>query len=135
VFTQHVPAGQEELYRLPIALKDFALPTPGPFSGILYPSIAMYALMDNVAQLIPEVDTKLKLFEVIFLTVESSFETPTEDGGKKTEVNLRCWDFARPDSSGNLIWGQVSQVMSLDGTSAVNLPPPRVLPPVLPTSA
>ena len=84
VFTQHVPAGQEELYRLPIALKDFALPTPGPFSGILYPSIAMYALMDNVALLIPEVDTKLKLFEVIFLTVESSFETPTEDGGKKT---------------------------------------------------
>jgi len=49
VFTQHVSAGQENLYRLPIALKECALwnieqpyPTgPNLLSGIIYPSIAM----------------------------------------------------------------------------------------------
>ncbi len=57
VFTQRVPAGQEHLYRLPIALKEAALwqigqPIPKDLkmlSGIIYPSIATSALADNVA--------------------------------------------------------------------------------------
>jgi hypothetical protein len=138
VFTQLVAPGQEELYRLPIALKDFALPTlmqphpggPDRFSGILYPSVAMYALMDNMALPPAEVDAKFALFEVILLTVDSWSETPTPDGGKNTNVNVKWYDVARPDASRNLVWGQTSQVFTLTGTSAAHLPPPRVLPPV-----
>ena len=52
VFTTTVPHNQEDLYRLPIALKDFALGRmvqtfpnlPTLFSGVIYPSVAMWLL-------------------------------------------------------------------------------------------
>jgi len=139
VFTQQVPQGQEQLYRLPIAIKDLALsnvgqphPSGGPakFSGVLYPSVAMWALADNVAILPAEVDSKLALFEVILLTVDSTREVATPNGGKTTTVNVKWYDIARADANGSLIWGQGSQLLTPNGTSASHLPPPRVLPPV-----
>lgn len=139
VFTQQVPPGQEQLYRLPIALKDLGLsnvtqphPSGGPptFSGVLYPSVAMWALADNVALLPAEVNSKLALFEVILLTVDSTSEVATPDGGKTTTVKIKRYDTARADANGNLVWGQSSQLITPDGTSASKLPPPRVLPPV-----
>jgi hypothetical protein len=78
VFTQRVPNGQEYLYRLAIALKEAALwPINQPvqkglemISGIIYPSVAASALGDNVAILPSEVDNKMELLEVNFLTVD-----------------------------------------------------------------
>jgi hypothetical protein len=44
---------------------------PDIFSGVIYPSVAMWLQGDNVAILPLEVDTKLTLFEVILLTLDS----------------------------------------------------------------
>jgi hypothetical protein len=136
VFTQRVPAGQEHKYRLSIALKDFALEKfaqigpnfPSAFSGITYPSVAMWLLCDNVAILPEEVDAKMSLFEVIFLTLDSITETRKDDGSIVTNYAMRPCDFARPDGDGNLVWGQRSQVIHPPGTDASKFTP-RLLPP------
>jgi len=131
VFTQRVPPDQDHLYRLPIALKDFALgkmvqvdpKLPDVFSGVIYPSIAMWLLADNVAILPTEVDAKLALFEVILLVVDGTQEIHREDGSNVTQVAMKMYDYARADTSGNLIWGQRSQVVYPDGTDASRFTP------------
>jgi hypothetical protein len=69
-------------------LKEYSLaqigqPHPGGpdvISGIVYPSVATWALGDNVAILPSEVDKKLALVEVILLTYDSTEVIPTDDG-------------------------------------------------------
>jgi hypothetical protein len=136
VFTQRVERVQEHLYRLPIALKDLVLSKmvqtdsnlPDIFSGVLYPSVAMWLLADNVAILPKEVDDKLDLFEVILLTLDSVTELRKDDGSIETKMNLKFYDFARPTPSGTLIWGQRSQIVLPDGadlaTSTLQVLPP-----------
>jgi hypothetical protein len=131
VFTQHVLPDQDHLYRLPIALKDFALgkmvqgdpKLPDVFSGVIYPSIAMWLLADNIAILPTEVDTKLALFEVILLAVDGIKSSHKADGSIVTQVAMKMYDYARTDTNGNLIWGQKSQVVYPDGTDASKLTP------------
>ncbi len=137
VFTQRVERGQEHLYRLSIALKDLALSRmlqrdsryPDIFSGVLYPSVAMWLLADNVAMMPKEVDEKLALFEVILLTLNSVTELRKADGGVETKMEMKFYDFARPEPSGNLIWGQRSQIVLPDGADLATSTP-RVLTPV-----
>jgi|SRR5208283_1219897 len=127
IFTATVPQGREHLYRLSIALKNFALgpihPVPNAptlFSGVLYPSVAMWLLGDNIAILSSEVDGKLELFEVILLTLDSVTVTATADGGTQTAQNIKTYDFAKPDAEGNLLWGQTSRIVYPPGVT----PPP-----------
>ena len=139
VFTQHVTSGQEHLYRLPAALKEFALsnlvqidPTlPPVFSGVIYPSVAMWLLADNIAILPSEVDTKMALLEVILLTVDSIKKVSKEDGGVDTQFANKAYDYARADQDGNLIWGQRSQVILPPGTDVSRFTP-QLLPPEIP---
>lgn len=137
VFTQHVPEGEKFRYRLPIALKDFALGevvqtrVGGPmlFSGVTYPSVALHMLGDNVAMLPSEVDANLDLFEVAYMTLDS-IETTEIDGATRTRKNMKFLDFARPDSEGNLVWGQKSQIVYPEGTDASRYVP-AIRPPVV----
>lgn len=139
VFTQQVPSGKEHLYRLPIALKDFALRKfiqtdpnfPKLFSGVIYPSVAMWLLGDNVAILPSEVDAKMTLFEVILLTLDSVKVVHKPDDSIETQMAMKPYDFARADSDGNLLWGQKSQVIYPTGTDASKFTP-RLLDPELP---
>lgn len=125
VFTATVPRNQEHLYRLPIALKNFALApmvqtypgVPTLFSGVVYPSVAMWFLADNIAILPSEVDSKLSLFEVILLTIDSVIATPTNDGGTQTAYSLKTYDHARSDKEGNLLWGQTSRIVYPPGVT------------------
>jgi hypothetical protein len=127
VFTARVPEGQEHLYRLPLALRDLALSgiatsdphSPSAFSGIVYPSVAMWLLADNVALLPQEVDTKLKLFEVMLLVIDDIKVAATPDGGQNIEHRFRVIDIATPDKSGNLLWGQQTRLYNPEG-----VPPP-----------
>jgi hypothetical protein len=136
IFTQHVAAGQEHLYRLPIALTESALwnigePYPGGpnlISGIIYPSIAMWALGDNVAILSSEVDQKMALVEVILLTQDAVELVSKEDGSTDTRMHVKPYDYARERQDGSLAWGQRSQIIHPDGVDASKLTP-RVLPP------
>jgi hypothetical protein len=120
VFTQQIPAGQEHLYRLSIALKAFALgkmvqtdpKAPDVFSGVIYPSVAMWLLGDNVAILPSEVDSKLALFEVILLTLDSVTELRKDDGSIEMQQRIKTYDFARADGDGNLIWPEKPSCIS-----------------------
>jgi hypothetical protein len=130
VFTQQVPRGQSELYRLPIALTEFALskvlePNPNKpqrFSGIMYPSVALHLFSDNVAILPSEVDAKMDLFEVILLTLDRISEIPG-GGGAETHRCVKPYDYARADAHGNLIWGQKSQIVLAEGIDASQTTP------------
>jgi len=136
VFTKHIPFDQTHLYRLPIALKDYALGKvvgtnpngPSGFSGIIYPSIALRLLTDNVAIMPTEVDSKLDLIEVILITLDATREIIKEDGSTETQTTFKTYAFARPDAIGNLIWGQKSQVIQTPGTDLFDVAP-RLLPP------
>ena len=137
VFTQHVPEGQEELYRLPIALKDFAMSgmkqpdLSGPLNysqGFMYPSVALYLFGDNVAILPSEVDAHLDLFEVALLTLDDVDRVTDSEGKTATNWRVKPYDYARPDSQGKLIWGQKSQIICEEGVDA-NQFPPALLPP------
>jgi|SRR5256885_3104037 len=125
VFTASVPPDKTHLYRLPIALKKFALApmataypnSPSAFSGIVYPSVAMWLLADNIALLAPEVDSKMRLIEVMLLTLESTTVVPTNDGGQQTSYGLRLHDTAKLGEEDCLVWGHVSRfVNSFDST-------------------
>lgn len=136
VFTQKVADGEEHLYRLPIALKNFALGkmvqtdpnAPDIFSGVIYPSVAMWLLGDNVAILPSEVDSKMALLEVILLTLDSIKEEHKLDGSIHTAMNMKPYDFARPDAEGSLVWGQKSQIVFPNGVDASQFTP-SILPP------
>ncbi len=136
VFTQHVAAGKEELYRLPIALKDFAisdmkqpdLSAPQQFSGIIYPSVALHLFGDNVAILPSEVDANLDLFEVALLTLDAVDRVTDGEGKTKTNWRLKPYDYARPNPEGKLVWGQKSQIVYAEGIDA-NQFQPMLLPP------
>lgn len=136
VFTQRVPKDQGYLYRLPIALKDFALSkmiqtdpnAPDIFSGVIYPSVAMWLLADNVAVLPKEVDTKMTLFEVILLTLDSVTEVPRTEGGIETKMAMKTYDFARPEGDGKLKWGQKSQIIYPDEVAASQFTPKPLAP-------
>lgn len=136
VFTQHVPHGQEELYRLPISLKDFAMSAikqldpnaPQIVSGVVYPSVAFHLLGDNVAILPSEVDQHMALFEVILLTLDGVNQLTGADGSISTDMRMKPYDHARPDAQGNLIWGQKSQVLFPEGVDAKQFPPTILLP-------
>ena len=128
VFTQQVAEGQEELYRLPIALKDFAmsgmkqpdLSAPQLFSGVMYPSVALHLFGDNVAILPSEVDAHLALLEVALLTLDG-VDLVTDSAGKTaTNWHVKPYDYARPDSQGKLIWGQKSQIAAQKELTPIN---------------
>jgi hypothetical protein len=136
VFTQRVPAGREHLYRLPIALKDAALwpigqPAPKDLemlSGIIYPSIATSALADNVAILPSEVDAKMALLEVNFLTVDSAHMITGIAADTAAQMRVIAYDCARPTDEGNLVWGQQSQILP-KGVEGMKVSDLRILPP------
>lgn len=136
IFTQSVPNGQEHLYRLPIALKEACLwkigqphPTgPDLLSGLIYPSVATWALGDNVAILPSEVDKKMALLEVILLTVDSVELVGKDDGATETRMHVKTYDYARERDDGSLVWGQKSQIIHPDGVDASKLTP-RILAP------
>jgi hypothetical protein len=136
VFTQRMPVGQEHLYRLPIALKEAALwPVGQPnakgletFSGIIYPSVATSALADNVAILPSEVEKKMALLEVNFLTVDSAQMITGNGVSTAAEMRVIAYDCARSAEDGNLVWGQQSQILP-KGRDGMNLSDLRVLPP------
>jgi hypothetical protein len=136
VLTQKTPPSEEHLYRLPIALKDFALGNmvqtdpnaPDVFSGVIYPSVAMWLLGDNIAILPSEVDAKIALLEVILLTLDSIKEEHKEDGSIHTGMNMKTYDFARADGNGNLVWGQKSQIVYPNGVDASQFTPKILLP-------
>ena len=136
VFTQRVPAGQDHLYRLPIALKEAALwPIGQPnleglkmFSGIIYPSIATSALADDVAILPSEVDAKMALLEVNFLTVDSAHMITGIATNTAAQMRVIVYDCAGPTDTGNLVWGQQSRILpkGVEGMKASDL---GILPP------
>jgi hypothetical protein len=136
VFTERVPVGQEHLYRLPIALKEAALwpiGQPNPqgiekLSGIIYPSISTAALGDNVAILPSEVDKKMVLLEVNFLTVDSARKITSKGTSTAAEMRVIAYDCARATDEGHLVWGQKSQIVPR-GNDGMNLSDLRVLPP------
>jgi hypothetical protein len=136
VFTQPVPVGQEHLYRLTVALKEAALwpiGQPNPkglemFSGIIYPSIAISALGDNVAILPSEVDKKMALLEVNFLVVDSERMITGSGTNTAAEMRVISYDCARSTEDGNLVWGQQSQILP-KGVEGMNLSELRILPP------
>lgn len=123
VFTQHVPRGREELYRLPISLKDFAMSAikqldpnaPQIVSGVVYPSVAFHLLGDNVAILPSEVDQHMALFEVILLTLDGVNQLTEADGSISTDMRMKPYDHARPDAQGNLIWVKRAKFFSRRG--------------------
>ncbi len=139
VFTQQVPHGQEHLYRLAIALKEAALwPINQPvqngvemISGIIYPSVATSTLGDNVAILPSEVDKKMALLEVNFLTVD--YAHLIQEGGlnKLAEMRVIAYDCARPAEDGTLVWGQRSQLLP-KGEAGMRVSDLRVLSPETP---
>jgi hypothetical protein len=139
VFTQQIPDGQEHMYRLAVALKEAALwPINQPIrngvemiSGIIYPSIATSALGDNVAILPSEVDKKMALLEVNFLTVD--YARLIQEGGLNnlTEMRVIAYDCARPAEDGALIWGQRSQLLP-KGEAGMRVSNLRVLSPETP---
>jgi hypothetical protein len=136
VFTQRVPAGQEHLYRLPIALKEAALwpiGQPNPqglekLSGIIYPSVATSVVTDNVAILPSEVDKKMALVEVSFLTVDSARMISGSGASTAAEMRVVSYDCARSTEDGNLVWGQQSQILPRVD-EGMNLSDLRILPP------
>lgn len=136
VFTQQVPVGQEHLYRLPIALKEAAIwpigqPSPKGLemlSGIIYPSIATSALGDNFAILPSEVDKKMALLEVNFITVDSAHMIAGSGANTAAEMRVISYDCARSTEDGNLVWGQQSQILP-KGEKGMNVSDLRVLPP------
>jgi hypothetical protein len=127
VFTRVVSEGEEHLYRLTIALRDFALSAiaassiahidpnlPRSIGGITYPAIAMWLLGDNVALLPSVVDKSLRLQEVMFLTLESIVEALGENNDKQWAYNLRIHDTAKLfRSDGRLVWNQESTALSV----------------------
>jgi hypothetical protein len=135
VVTQRVPAGQEHLYRLPVALKEAALwpigqPNPNgleKLSGIIYPSIATSALADNVAILSSEVDTKMALLEVNFLTVDSAHMISGSETKTAAEIRVTSYDCARSTEDGDLVWGQQSQILP-KGVEGMNVSDLCILP-------
>lgn len=139
VFTQRVPEGQEHLYRLAVALKEAALwPINQPvrngvemISGIIYPSVATSALGDNVAILPPEVDRKMALLEVNFLTVDHARLIQENGLNKLAEMRVIAYDCARPAEDGALIWGQRSQLLP-KGEAGMRVSDLRVLSPETP---
>jgi hypothetical protein len=136
VFAQPVPVGQEHLYRLTVALKEAALwplGQPNPkglemLSGIIYPSIAISALGDNVAILPSEVDKKMVLLEVNLLVVDSARTITGSETNTAAEMRVISYDCARSTEDGNLVWGQQSQILP-KGDEGMNLSDLRVLPP------
>jgi hypothetical protein len=110
VFTRHVPKGSEHLYRLGLALKEFALAnffTPPPhglhsFDGIQYPSVASTLFFDNVALLPSTIDSKFELIEARLLGMLSGI---TADARVESTFKVMDYDCAAPDSEGRLIWG------------------------------
>ncbi|MGA2535410.1 MAG: hypothetical protein ABSF53_05305 [Terracidiphilus sp.] len=136
VFAQRVPGGEEHLYRLPIALKEaalWAIGQPNPkglerFSGIIYPSIATSALADNVAILPSEVDAKMALLEVNFLTVDSARMITGCEANTAAEMRVISYDCARSTEDGILVWGQESQILP-KGVEGMTVSDLRILPP------
>jgi hypothetical protein len=138
VFTQPVEPGQEDRYRLPIALKEFALTElggipdeqagPRYFSGILYLSIALELGGNNFAILPEEVDKKLALFEVSLIVVDHYSECVNSAGDVERSWNTKLYDTARPDSEGNLVWGERSQIWYASGFDVSKVKPKLLLP-------
>lgn len=136
VFTKRVPVGQEHFYRLPIALKEAALWPIGranprgieKLSGVIYPSVATATLGDNVAILPSEVDKKMALVEVNFLTVDSARMITGRGTSTAAEMRVIAYDCARATDEGYLVWGQKSQILPR-GNDGMDLSDLRVLPP------
>ncbi len=136
VFTQRIPVGQEHLYRLTIALKEAALwPINQPvrddmkmISGIIYPSVATSALGDNVAILPFEVDERMALLEVNFLTVDYARLVHERGVSNCAEMRVIAYDCARPTEDGTLVWGQRSQTLP-KGEAGMQVSDLRILPP------
>ncbi len=113
IFVEKVPDDCEERYRLPNAFADLILcgseanKHDAKYScGIAYPSIAFDLVPDNIALPPWVVDERLDLVEVMLVTQDNN----THESGQRNLWNLRTYDFARPDTDENLVWGQSSQV-------------------------
>ena len=100
-------------------------------SGIIYPSVATSALGDNVAILPSEVDKKMALLEVNFLTVY--YARLIQEGGLSNLAEMRviAYDCARPAEDGTLVWGQRSQLLP-KGEARIRASDLRVLSPETP---
>jgi hypothetical protein len=122
VFTRVVPDGEEHLYRLGIALRNFALsPLAGPrpnipefIAGITYPAVSMWLLGDNIALLPAVADNNLSLQRVIYLKVASLIESGREDGGKEWSYGINENDFAMNiHYDDRLVWNGESTALSV----------------------
>lgn len=136
IFTQRVADGREDLYRLPVALRDHALGRlvhsesnlPDKISGVIYPSVATELAEDNVAILPLEVDSKMALFEVMLVLIDSVKRVETDGGSVETQLSIITCDSAREGTRGDLIWRQKSQIVD-PAKGFGTLPPPQVLAP------
>jgi hypothetical protein len=111
VFTQNVPRGFEELYRLSISISHlfFGQHSRGGelIGGVFYPSVGLRGEADNIGLLPSEVDSKLSLIEVSFHRVDGTL--PDRHG--MVYPNPTPLNFARADAAGNLVWNQKSQLI------------------------
>ncbi len=112
VFTKAVEDGQEDIYRLPIALKEMAMcprENAKPVSGVIYPSIALGLMADNVALTPTAVDDQLTLFEVHLTRIVSMGRKHLPGGMLEYRMGMHLQDVARSTPDGTLVWGQKSQ--------------------------
>ncbi len=113
VFTKFVDEGQEELYRLPIALKEIAMYPNGnslTLSGVLYPSIASDLTADNLALIPSVVDQQLTLFEVLLFRIVDLIRHKRSDNSFELNLVVHLEDVARPHAKNLLVWGQQTQI-------------------------
>jgi predicted Fe-S protein YdhL (DUF1289 family) len=122
VFTRLIADGQEHLYRLSIALTDFALQPlvqsdpalPSFCAGVQYPSVSLWLQGDNIALLPSAVDRSLSLEGVALIKVESITDSLTEDGSAKQICEIREQEYCNGSMpSGHLIWNKDSTISSV----------------------
>ena len=112
IFTRHVARGSETLYRMSIALAHFglqdiepALGFPARFSGIVYPSVALNLLCDNVAIRPDVADSCLTLVEARYIQVTGMWEAKDVVGSGLGVGQATMYDSAHGcDENGQLGW-------------------------------
>jgi len=122
VFTKLVPEGSEHLYQITNALTSFALSPiiqpdkslPQEFAGVIYPTLAVNFIDDNIALLPKIVDSSLALVDVGLIRIPA-MEDITSEGVVKGEKNYieivdTAHEFRR---DGRIVWNRESTAMSV----------------------
>jgi hypothetical protein len=114
VFTRKVAKGDEDRYRMSIAIGKFCvrpcLEDDDVVSGLVFPSVASELCIDNVAIVPSEVDRALRLRRAWFVEVQSVFEVRPELGTGEPDMPIGRMDIKFLDSSrecrddGMIVW-------------------------------